>query len=199
MCNTHCYSTVTMVLIEHLIVVLYVHCLSRYTSTQHSLRHGQLNLVIIKTYLSNWLKYVPWISDIRMDFSFFYSPPCLWFLHSFLFWGDIKILYCVFYLLANVFSTKVETCSQKHKLYECSCYWRSVLSFCRTRIISYNYVISTTNQIHTSLSILFYWCSKSRHVSGITFQSSGDTTRMQLWWLLCAVVDVGWSEDLERL
>jgi hypothetical protein len=29
---------------------------------------------------------------------------------------------------------------------------------------------------------------KSRHVSGITCPSLGDTTRMQLWWLLCSEI-----------
>jgi hypothetical protein len=33
----------------------------------------------------------------------------------------------------------------------------------------------------------------SRHVSGIACPSSGGIKRTQNWWLLCAVVDVGWS------
>jgi hypothetical protein len=61
-----------------------------------------------------------------------------------------------------------------------------------------NYVINTTNLIHTPLSLSLYSSSKSRHVSSITCPSSGGTTRMQLWWLLCAVVNVGWSQDLGR-
>jgi hypothetical protein len=47
-------------------------------------------------------------------------------------------------------------------------------------------------------------CGKSSHilrpahVSGITCPSSGGTTQTQGWWLLCAVVDVGWSQDVGR-
>jgi hypothetical protein len=48
--------------------------------------------------------------------------------------------------------------------------------------------------VHFSL----YWGSQSRHVSGITCPSSGGTTQTQGWWLLCSVVDVGWSQDVGR-
>jgi hypothetical protein len=48
--------------------------------------------------------------------------------------------------------------------------------------------------MHTSLSL--DWCSMSRRVLGITCPPSGGTTRTQNWWLLCAVVDVGWSQDI---
>jgi hypothetical protein len=61
------------------------------------------------------------------------------------------------------------------------------------------YVISTTNMMHTSLPHSLYYGSKSPHVSGITCPSSGDTTRAQIWWLLCAVVNVGLSRDVGRL
>jgi ribonuclease HI len=61
-----------------------------------------------------------------------------------------------------------------------------------------NYVITQptwcTLHFHT-----LYWCSMSRLVSGITCPSSGGTTRTQNWWLLCAVVDVGWSQNMGRL
>jgi hypothetical protein len=53
--------------------------------------------------------------------------------------------------------------------------------------------------IHTSLSLTLYWCSMSRHVSGITCPSSGDNTRTKNWWVLCAFVDVGWSRNVGRL
>jgi hypothetical protein len=43
--------------------------------------------------------------------------------------------------------------------------------------------------MHTSLSLTRYWCSVSRHVSGITCPSLGGTTRTQNWWLLCAEMD----------
>jgi hypothetical protein len=64
------------------------------------------------------------------------------------------------------------------------------------RLINFlhNYVINTTKLIHNTLSLSLCWGSKSRHVSDITCLSSRDTTRMQLWWLLCAVVDVDWSK-----
>jgi hypothetical protein len=52
--------------------------------------------------------------------------------------------------------------------------------------------------MHTSPSLTLYWCPVSRHVSGITCPSSGGITRTQIWWLLCADVDVGWSEDVGR-
>jgi hypothetical protein len=39
----------------------------------------------------------------------------------------------------------------------------------------------------------------SRHVSCTTCPSSGGTSRTQNWWLLCAVVDVGWSQDMGNL
>jgi hypothetical protein len=34
-----------------------------------------------------------------------------------------------------------------------------------------------------------YWCSMTRHVTVITWPSSGGTTRTQNWWLLCAEID----------
>jgi hypothetical protein len=61
-----------------------------------------------------------------------------------------------------------------------------------------SYVINTTNLIHTSLSLSLYWSSMSRHVSGITCPSSGGNARTQNWWM-CAVVDVGWTQDVGRL
>jgi hypothetical protein len=51
----------------------------------------------------------------------------------------------------------------------------------------------------TSLSLTLNWCSMNRHVSGITWPSSGGTTRTQNRWLLCTVVDVGWSQNVGRL
>jgi hypothetical protein len=53
--------------------------------------------------------------------------------------------------------------------------------------------------MHCSLSLTFYWCSMSRHVSGITCPSSGGTTRTLNGWLLFAVVDVFWCQDMGRL
>jgi hypothetical protein len=49
--------------------------------------------------------------------------------------------------------------------------------------------------MHTSLSLTLHWFLVSRHVSGITCPSSGGTTRTHNWWILCAVVDVGWAWD----
>jgi hypothetical protein len=49
-----------------------------------------------------------------------------------------------------------------------------------------------------TLHFSLYWGSHSRHISGITCPSSGGTTQTQGWWLLCAVVDVGWSQDVGR-
>jgi hypothetical protein len=37
---------------------------------------------------------------------------------------------------------------------------------------------------------------KAQHVSGIIRPSSGGTTRTQIWLLLSARVDVGWSWDV---
>jgi hypothetical protein len=67
--------------------------------------------------------------------------------------------------------------------------------------ILFNYVINTNNLMYTSLSLslTLYWGSMSRHVSGITCPSSVSIARTQIWWLLCAVVDVGWSRDVGRL
>jgi hypothetical protein len=65
--------------------------------------------------------------------------------------------------------------------------------------VQINYVINTTNLMHTSLTLALFWGSVSRHVFGITCPSSGGTIRTQNWWLFCAVVDMGWYQDVERL
>jgi hypothetical protein len=77
--------------------------------------------------------------------------------------------------------------------------YRSVLL--RMRNVSdkrlYKIKTSNTNLIHTSLFTLVRFTVST--CFGHYCPSSGGTTQTQGWWLLCAVVDVGRSQDVGRL
>jgi hypothetical protein len=90
-----------------------------------------------------------------------------------------------------------KTSKIKHLHCQRTCYEIPLFATCPHNMILslHNYIINTTNLMHTSLSLTLHWRSMSRHVLGISCLSSGGTTGTQNWWLLCAVVDVGWSPE----
>jgi hypothetical protein len=53
--------------------------------------------------------------------------------------------------------------------------------------------------MHTSLSLHFIDLQCLDMFWALLAPSSGGTTRTQNWWLLCAVVDVGWSQYMGSL